>query len=78
MRPGVDPESLQFWLGDEGTSFYVVESGEFEVIKHNAEDGTDNVVTKGGRGACVGELALLHDAPRAATIKVQICWLAIL
>ncbi|CCD22431.1 cAMP-dependent protein kinase regulatory subunit BCY1 NDAI_0A02730 [Naumovozyma dairenensis CBS 421] len=49
--------------GDEGDYFYVVESGNVEYIV----DG--NTVNSSGAGSSFGELALMYNAPRAATVK---------
>jgi cGMP-dependent protein kinase len=50
--------------GDEGNYFYIVEEGSFSVsIRGNAQP---NAISNGG---CFGELALLYDMPRAATVK---------
>lgn len=48
--------------GDEGDYFYVVERGEVEY----SVDG--KAVGKAGSGASFGELALMYNAPRAATV----------
>ncbi|KAJ4299165.1 hypothetical protein N0V90_004409 [Kalmusia sp. IMI 367209] len=50
--------------GDVGESFYILESGEAEVYKR----GTDKPVHRYGKGDYFGELALLNDAPRAASV----------
>jgi len=52
------------WEGDAGDLFYVIERGQFEVIK----DGKVTVAVL-GEGKAFGELALLHDVPRAASIR---------
>ena len=51
--------------GDPGSQFYIVESGKLEVSQSGA------VVGEVGPGDCVGELALLNDSPRSATVTVQ-------
>ena len=51
--------------GDPGSQFYIVESGKLEVSQ------AGSVVGEIGPGDCVGELALLNDAPRSATVTVQ-------
>lgn len=45
-----------------GASFYIIESGTFTVVVNNSE------VSKLTSGKSFGELALLHNTPRAATI----------
>eukprot|EP00466_Bigelowiella_natans_P016722 jgi/Bigna1/89125/estExt_fgenesh1_pg.C_440044 len=52
--------------GDRGDRLYVIESGHFDV--RVAKDGKERVVAKRGKGTMVGELALMYNAPRAATI----------
>ena len=51
--------------GEPGDRFYIVESGEITV----AVDG--RVVQRGGPGYSFGEIALLRDAPRSATVTAS-------
>ncbi|EPE34475.1 cAMP-binding protein [Glarea lozoyensis ATCC 20868] len=50
--------------GDAGEAFYLLESGEAEAYK----EGTSNPVKAYKKGDYFGELALLNDAPRAASV----------
>jgi cAMP-dependent protein kinase regulator len=60
--------------GDAGDYFYVVEKGNFDVYIHPSgsvqpgADGIGNKVASIGPGGSFGELALMYNAPRAATI----------
>lgn len=60
--------------GDAGDNFYVVEQGEFDVYIHpsgaiqSGQDGFGTKVATIGTGGSFGELALMYNAPRAATI----------
>jgi cAMP-dependent protein kinase regulator len=60
--------------GDVGDYFYVVERGEFDVYVNEAgvmtsgPDGMGKKVASIGPGGSFGELALMYNAPRAATV----------
>jgi CRP-like cAMP-binding protein len=56
------PGQTVFAQGDAGNRFYVVESGRADVVR----DGC--VINTLRRGAGFGEIALLDDRPRTATI----------
>lgn len=53
--------------GDPGESFFILESGEAEVYKSDVGGGTE-AVKRYGKGDYFGELALLDDKPRAASV----------
>jgi len=60
--------------GDAGDYFYIVEDGHFDIYIHSAgsvqpgPDGLGNKVGSTGPGGSFGELALMYNAPRAATV----------
>ena len=60
--------------GDAGDYFYVVEKGQFDIYVNKSgtiqpgPDGMGNKVTTIGPGGSFGELALMYNAPRAATV----------
>lgn len=55
--------------GDDGDNFYLVESGELSCTRlMNPEDKEDTFLKTYVAGESFGELALLYNAPRAATI----------
>lgn len=60
--------------GDVGDYFYVVETGSFDIYVSSTgklepgEDGMGKKVASSGPGSSFGELALMYNAPRAATV----------
>ncbi|XP_018318273.1 cAMP-dependent protein kinase type II regulatory subunit isoform X2 [Mycetomoellerius zeteki] len=65
----VQPGEFIIRQGDDGDNFYVIERGKFEVYVKDLATTTENHIhTYDNRGA-FGELALLYNMPRAATVK---------
>jgi CRP-like cAMP-binding protein len=58
-----------FRQGDRPTAFYVVRNGILEVVEEDPESGDEHQIRTLVRGESFGELALLMDSPRAATIR---------
>ena len=56
--------------GDVGDNFYLVESGE-AVVTQTDEHGKDHVLVTLKKGSYFGELALINDKPRAATVTAK-------
>jgi NADH:quinone reductase (non-electrogenic) len=61
------PGEIVFHQGDHGDRVYLIISGDVEVIREKS-DGAD-VLAKLSAGECFGEMALLQDSPRNATIR---------
>jgi CRP-like cAMP-binding protein len=61
----MEPGDMLVKKGDEGRGLYVLETGQVSVMFK--EEG--EVVTKIGAGDFFGEMALLDEKPRAATVS---------
>lgn len=58
--------------GDDGDNFYLLESGELDCVKRlKPTDAEDTHLKVYQPGESFGELALLYNAPRAATISCK-------
>ncbi|MGH2684320.1 MAG: cyclic nucleotide-binding domain-containing protein, partial [Actinomycetota bacterium] len=60
----LDPGGILCREGDRGSELYLILEGDIEVIK-----GHDRVVHVAQKGEVVGELAVLTDLPRSATLR---------
>lgn len=54
--------------GEKGDCAYIIEEGQVEIVIEKAGGVTQNVGTR-GEGSIVGEMAIVDDAPRTATVR---------
>jgi EAL domain-containing protein (putative c-di-GMP-specific phosphodiesterase class I) len=54
--------------GEDGNAAYMIENGKVEILIHGG-DGKEQRVGTRGKGAMIGEMALVDNAPRTATIR---------
>ena len=71
--PGVhreyfEPGQVIFREGDRGELLYVITEGEVEVVKQ-VPGREETPLRRLGTGECFGEIALVSDAPRSATVR---------
>lgn len=59
-----------FYQGDPGLGMYVVEKGKVGIMVEG-DDGSQKEVTEMTDGAFFGEIALLDESPRSATVIVK-------
>jgi CRP-like cAMP-binding protein/Zn-dependent protease len=58
-----------FRQGDRPTAFYVVRRGVLEVVEEDPDTGGERSIMTLGRGDSFGELGLISNASRAATVR---------
>jgi CRP/FNR family transcriptional regulator, cyclic AMP receptor protein len=68
-RVGFDPGQILFKQGDMGDAAYIIIEGEADVLVDTA--GGQAVVATLGKNAFVGEIAILCDVPRTATVRAK-------
>lgn len=64
------PGQIIFRQGDIGDCAYFVRSGEVEVVRESS--GIESVIATLGKGQYFGEMALLSNQPRNATIRASV------
>jgi len=67
-REHFEKEEIIFRQGDRGDRLYVIVNGEVEVVRED-EGRATAVVARLGPGECFGEMALVSDQPRTATVR---------
>jgi CRP-like cAMP-binding protein len=63
----IEPGRLIFQQGEEGDCAYFIHSGEVEVVRREA--GAEQVVARLTKGQYFGEMALISNTPRNATVR---------
>jgi hypothetical protein len=62
------PGQIIFRKGDVGDKLYIVVHGEMEVVGEETGNG-ETIIAKLGAGDCFGEMALVRDDRRMATVR---------
>jgi len=57
--------------GEEGDVLYVIDEGRLDCFKKFSKDAADTYLKTYQPGEAFGELALLYNAPRAASIQAK-------
>lgn len=59
-----------FKQGSTGRTAYIVQKGAVDIV-HTMPDGTEKHLANLGAGAIFGEMALIDDKPRMATVRAS-------
>jgi CRP/FNR family transcriptional regulator len=62
------PGSVMLSQGEQGLGLFIITSGTARITRKNSPDGADEVLGTAGVGDVIGEMALLDDLPRSATV----------
>ncbi|MCB9991870.1 MAG: EAL domain-containing protein [Rhodospirillales bacterium] len=54
--------------GEKGDCAYIIETGQVEILIEKSDGSTQQVGTR-GEGTIIGEMAIVDEAPRTATVK---------
>jgi signal transduction histidine kinase len=65
----IAPGEELFKEGDEGKRAYIIIEGELEILKE--AQGREVLLAVRGKGAVIGEMALLQALPRSATVRAR-------
>lgn len=55
--------------GEPGTCAYLIQSGTVRIVTKNQEDGREVELARLGAGQIFGEMALIFDGPRTASVQ---------
>jgi diguanylate cyclase len=59
-----------FRIGDHGRNAYMIERGEVQIS--NVQDGQEVVIATLGAGEIFGEMSMIDEAPRSATVRASV------
>jgi CRP/FNR family transcriptional regulator, cyclic AMP receptor protein len=62
------PGSVLISQGEKGSGLFIISKGTVRITQKNGPDGAEEVLATAGMADIVGEMALLDDLPRSATV----------
>lgn len=65
----ISEDEILFQQGEKGDHAYLILKGKVAVILNSVYDGSEVIIAEIGEGDIVGEMAILEESNRAATVK---------
>jgi CRP/FNR family cyclic AMP-dependent transcriptional regulator len=62
------PGSVLISQGEQGVGLFILTKGTVRITRATSPDGAEEVLGTAGAGDVIGEMALLDDLPRSATV----------
>jgi CRP/FNR family cyclic AMP-dependent transcriptional regulator len=62
------PGSVLISQGEKGAGLFILTKGTVRITRTNSPDGAEEVLGTAGMADIIGEMALLDDMPRSATV----------
>jgi CRP/FNR family transcriptional regulator len=62
------PGSVLISQGEKGLGLFIISKGTVRITRKKGSDGAEEVLATAGMADIVGEMALLDDLPRSATV----------
>ena len=62
------PGSVMLSEGEQGLGLFILTKGSVRITRKHSPDGAEQVLGTAGAGDVIGEMALLDDLPRSATV----------
>jgi CRP/FNR family transcriptional regulator len=62
------PGSVMLSQGEQGLGLFIITKGTARITRKNSPEGAEEVLGTAGAGEVIGEMALLDDLPRSATV----------
>ena len=62
------PGSVLISQGEKGLGLFIISKGTVRITRKNSHDGAEEVLGTAGTADIIGEMALLDDLPRSATV----------
>ena len=67
----LQPGQVLFQEYEQGNFMCFIESGRLEVLKQLGASQQEVLITTLGRGQSIGEMSVIEDMPRSATIRAR-------